>query len=285
NNEAVFKLNNNVADRRGLARNHVIADKERKQSLDIQPGASPKLLEGLNSLIRFPEAPAARPDARAPAVLRMQVVGANPAAQVSGLEELPGKSNYFIGNDPKKWRTNVPRYAKVKYQNVYPGIDLGYYGNQRQLEYDFVVQPGADPGKIALNIQSQSGVQKSSSAPRVNTRGDLVVTTGTGEVIVEKPVVYQPAGGDTPKTSKAVDGNYLIRNNNEVTFEVASYDRRKPLLIDPVLSYSTYLGGHELSLNDWGRGIAVDSAGDAYVAGITTSSDFPTANPLPARSE
>src|SRR6266568_1543652 len=90
--------------------------------------------------------------ASAQAVVRMQLLGANPAPQVVGLEELPGKSNYFIGNDPHKWRTNVPTYARVKYESVYPGVDLVYYGNQGQLEYDFVVQPGADPSRIALDV-------------------------------------------------------------------------------------------------------------------------------------
>jgi len=167
------------------------------------------------------------------AFLRMKLVGANPHARVTGLEELPGKSNYFIGNDPKKWRTNVPNYAKVKYANVYPGVDLVYYGNQGQLEYDFVVQPGADPHSIQLAIVSDgqagtqqkavgSGMQAQDPAPasqsaidnrkssipaalRVDGTGDLVVGTDGGEVIFHKPVVYQPEDNrQSPVVSRAL---------------------------------------------------------------------------------
>ena len=128
-------------------------------------------------------------------MVRMKLVGANPQAKVDGLDELPGKSNYFVGNDPKKWRTNVANYAKVKYANVYPGVDLVYYGNQRQLEYDFVVQPGADPNQIALNVGA--GLVPVPGRPqgvplRIDANGDLVVATEGGEVIFHKPVVYQP---------------------------------------------------------------------------------------------
>ena len=129
-------------------------------------------------------------------MVRMKLVGANPQAKVSGLDELPGKSNYFVGNDPKKWRTNVANYAKVKYKDVYPGVDLVYYGNQGKLEYDFVVQPGADPSQIMLDVGA--GLALPERAPqavplRVDPTGDLVVGTGGGEVVFHKPVVYQPA--------------------------------------------------------------------------------------------
>jgi hypothetical protein len=129
------------------------------------------------------------------ALLRMKLVGANPNPKIVGADELPGKSNYFIGNDPKKWRTNVPNYAKVKYANVYPGVDLVYYGNQGKLEYDFVVQPGADPRQIALDVGAGLALPK--RAPQavplhVNAAGDLVVDTDGSEIIFHKPVVYQP---------------------------------------------------------------------------------------------
>ena len=114
-------------------------------------------------------------------------MGANPKAKVVGLDELPGKSNYFIGNDPKKWRTNVPSYARVKYEGVYPGVDLVYYGNQRQLEYDFVVAPGADPNQIKLSFAGADGMRVDAAS------GDLVLNLGDDEVRFHKPAVYQPA--------------------------------------------------------------------------------------------
>ena len=123
----------------------------------------------------------------------MKLVGANPNPKIAGTDELPGKSNYFIGNDPKKWRTNVPNYAKVKYANVYPGVDLVYYGNQGQLEYDFMVSPGADPAAITLAVTPASSRHAAKMAAlRIDKNGDLVMGTDVGEVIFHKPVVYQP---------------------------------------------------------------------------------------------
>ncbi|MGA3326140.1 MAG: SBBP repeat-containing protein [Terriglobia bacterium] len=220
-------------------------------------------------------------------VLRMKLVGANASAAVTGADELPGKSNYFIGNDPKKWRTNVSNYSKVKYQNVYPGVDLVYYGNQRQLEYDFVVAPGANPSAIALDVGA--GLVPTQGRPqgsplRIADNGDLVVETDGGEVRFHKPLVYQPAinsrqrimdyGQRTP-----VEGHFVLQANNQVGFKVAPYDHTRPLIIDPVLVYSTYLGG---SIADQGNSIAVDSFGYVYVTGWTESADFPTVNPLQA---
>ena len=201
------------------------------------------------------------------AVLRMKLVGANPSAQVTGLDELPGKSNYFIGNDPKKWRTNVPTYAKVRYENVYPGIDLLYYGNQRQLEYDFVVSPGADPRTIRLAFPSRD--REGAGALRIDDQGDLLLGAEGSELRLHKPVVYQEINGER----QSISGKFVIQKDHQVGFEVARYDASKPLIIDPVLVYSTYLGG---SGDDRGSGIAVDSSGNAYVTGLTLSSNFPT---------
>jgi len=147
----------------------------------------------------------------APDAIRLQLVGANPAAKVAGLDELPGKSNYFIGNDPKKWRTNVANYAKVRYAGVYPGVDLVYYGNQRQLEYDFVVAPGADPKTIRFEL-----VGEGSALPRaagghpyqIDPNGDLVIATDGGEVRFHKPVVYQQ---DSHGRKQYIDGHYALR--------------------------------------------------------------------------
>lgn len=201
-----------------------------------------------------------------PAVVRMKLSGANPEAQVAGLEELPGKTNYFIGNDPAKWRTDVPSYARVQYREVYPDIDLVYYGNQRQLEYDFVVAPGADPDSIKLSFEGAQDV-------RIDERGDLVLQTADGEIRQRRPMIYQELEG----ARQEVIGRYVFRGEHQVGFAVAAYDQSKPLVIDPVLSYSTYLGG---SGHDSGASIAVDAAGNAYVTGTTQSTNFPTANPL-----
>jgi hypothetical protein len=213
------------------------------------------------------------PKSESEAVLRMRLVGANATAQVTGLEELPGRSNYFIGNDPSKWRTNVPNYVKVKYANVYPGVDLVYYGNQRQLEFDLVVQPGADPKAVRLDFRA--AVNGKLAALRINDKGDLVVGTKGEEVIFHKPVVYQPnANDETRATDKElIDGKFVLTGAHQVRFQIAPYDRSRPLVIDPTLVYSTYLGGSAL---DEGLGIAVDAAGNAYVTGETFSSNFPT---------
>jgi hypothetical protein len=194
--------------------------------------------------------------------LRMAFSGANSRARVVGLEELPGKANYLLGRDPSRWHTNVATYRKVKYEGVYPGVDLIFYGNQRRLEYDFVIAPGADPGKIVLDL---------TGAPRIDARGDLVVPIDAGEVRFHKPVVYQ-AGSDGGK--HPVEGRFFLKDKRRVGFRVGRYDRSLPLVIDPVLSYSTLFGGGDF---DYAGAIALDSSGNAYITGYTSSfADFPT---------
>ena len=200
-------------------------------------------------------------------VLRMKLRNANPAAKVTGLDELAGTSNYFIGNDPAKWRSNVSTYAKVKYAGIYPGIDLVYYGNQRQLEYDFIVAPGADPHRIAFDVRGAKQIHR-------DQHGDLVVRMSEGEIRWHKPAVYQEKDG----TRQEIAARYAITDKNRVEFEVAKYDASRPLFIDPLI-YSTFLGG---SGYDSALGIAVDGAGNAYVTGFTSSFDFPIMNPLQA---
>ena len=198
------------------------------------------------------------------AVLRMRLVGANPSPELSGETALPGKVNYFKGNDPTKWRSNVPTYAQARYENVYPGIDLIYYGNQQQLEYDFVVAPGQDPASITMAFEGMERLELEAS-------GDLVLQTSGGEIRQRKPVIYQEVAGER----QAIDGSYLLKPDDQVSFQVAAYDATKPLIIDPILVFSTYLGG---SGGDAGMGIAVDGAGQVYVTGSTGSTDFPTMN-------
>lgn len=221
------------------------------------------------------------------AVLRMKLVGGDQDAEVIGLQELAGKTNYFIGDEPAKWHTDVPNYARVQYRDVYPGIDLVYYGNQGQLEYDFVVAPGADPGVIRLSFEGAEKV-------RVDRSGDLMVDTTGGAVRWKKPVIYQ----ETTDGRRAVPGRYALigapgqgsgngrgRGVQQVGFRVAAYDREKPLVIDPTLVYSTLVGGGFAGGRsgwDMAFGLAVDASGSAYITGRTGSNDFPTLNPFQA---
>jgi hypothetical protein len=200
------------------------------------------------------------------AVVRLQTVNANPTPRISGLDPLPGRTNYFIGNDPKKWHTNVPSYSKVKYENIYPGIDLIYYGNEGNLEYDFNVAAGADPSQIALSVEGTDGVN-------IDAAGNLVLHTAVGEVSQHAPHIYQQAGAER----REVAGSYVLRDDGRVAFDLAGYDASKPLVIDPELVYATYFGG---SAETDIKAIAVDAAGSVYVAGDTFAHDFPTKNPL-----
>lgn len=195
--------------------------------------------------------------------LRMKLLATSSLAHMAGLNELPSKSHYFIGSDPKKWRINVLTYDQVRQKDIYPGIDLIYYGKGRQLEYDFIVSPGADPRVITLAFEGQQEM-------RIDASGDLLLETGAGQVQLRKPAIYQEHNG----RRHPVEGSYVLRDkSNQVGIEVQAYDRSKPLTIDPILVYSTYLGG---SNQDFPSGIKVDTAGNAYVTGSTNSSNFPT---------
>ena len=207
--------------------------------------------------------------------LRMSLIGANAKANAVGLAPQPGVVSYFIGNDPKNWRSGIPTYGKVNYAQIYPGVDLVFYGNQRQLEYDFVVAPGADPSRIAWRID---GARAS-----VDADGSLALSASNGLARFKKPVLYQ-VDGDR-KTS--VEGWFAVAGNR-IGFRLGSYDHSKALIIDPVLSYASYLAGSatdhigrptDNDPNGTSQGLAVDSAGSAYVTGYTYSIDFPTKNP------
>lgn len=234
-------------------------------------------------LFTNPEASFAARDSRTspppPSTVRMKLVGASPQVSVAAFGELLGNSNYFIGNDPKKWQAQIPAYSKVRYKSVYPGVDLVYHGEQGQLEYDFLVAPGADPRAIALEITSESAEigakhNQVKTNARINAHGDLVLRVESGEVRFRKPVVYQQISNSGHQSSRRyIDTRYIIKQGDYIGFEMAKYDTAKSLIIDPVLSYSTYLGG---ALDDFGNAITVDVQGNIYVTGGTTSSNYRT---------
>ncbi len=196
------------------------------------------------------------------AVLRLRLLGSSGAVQVAGRSELSGKSNYFLGNDPRKWHTDIPNYARVQYSQIYPGIDLVYYGRQGQLENDFVLSPGADANFIRIGVNGVNGL-------RLDPSGNLVLKASGGDVLLKRPVAYQGQG----LQRKSVAVHYVLQDGNRVSFGLGPYDHGQKLVIDPVLSYSTYFGG---SGGDIGYGIAVDASGKAYVTGISNSANFPT---------
>jgi len=216
----------------------------------------------------------AKPQPEQSEALRMRLLGSRSDAAVSGADELPGKINYFLGNDPKKWERNIPTFAKVRYHDVFEGVDLVYYGNQGQLEYDFVVAPGAKAEAIHLAF---SGARRMYVDAQT---GDLVLRMGksdssNNEVRFHRPVAYQDAAypdSASGTNRELVAANYLVDSRNHVSFQLGPYDHNRTLLIDPTLSYSTYLGG---TSNDYGTSLAVDSTGSVYVTGYTTSGSFP----------
>ncbi len=206
-------------------------------------------------------------------VLRMKLLGANPHTKITGLDELPSRSNYFIGSDPNKWHTAIPSYAKVKYSDVYSGVDLVFYGNDRNLEFDFVIAPATDPSVIKLTFEGPDKLE-------IDGEGNLSLESGKEQILLRKPFIYQEIEGQ----KKEILGGYVFletRNSKPetdlVTLQIADYDASRQLVIDPVLAYSTYVGG---IASDIGNSIAVDLVGNVYVTGQTDSPDFPTANAI-----
>jgi hypothetical protein len=198
---------------------------------------------------------------RVSATVQIKLAGANKKARISGDAPLRGKSNYMIGADPKKWQTDVPTYARVKYEGVYPGVDAIFYGNQRQLEYDFIVAPGADPQVIRLDFAGAKSV-------RLDENGELVLVTAAGEVRQHRPVIYQEING----ARQTVAGGYKLKGQ-QASFELGAYDTSRPLVIDPVVSYATFFG--ENWSKDTVKAIAVDAHGNVYLTGRTNSDSFP----------
>jgi uncharacterized repeat protein (TIGR01451 family) len=201
--------------------------------------------------------------------LHLLFLGADKDPKVTADGLLKGRINYFIGRDPKEWKTNISAYQAVVYKEIYPGIDLKFYGNNRQMEYDIIIKPGADPSKVRFSYEGIEDL-------RLSERGDLVIGLTEDQIIQKKPHVYQVIHGKR----QDVAGRFrLFKPQPPISnpqfaygFEVASYDRRYPLIVDPTLVYSTYLGGSD---DDAGRGIAVDASGDVYVTGQTNSLNFP----------
>ena len=234
------------------------------------PGSSVFLTSAGATLALTPPAPTrgARARGSRPAVVGLGLVGADPGARMSGVDLQPGVTNYLVGSDRSRWRTGVPGYGRVSYRSIYPGIDLSFYGRQRQLEYDFRLKPGADVGRIALSLSGPS-------SSRLDRGGDLVLDTPAGPMRQHAPLIYQSVGA----RRQSVSGGYVLRAHGRVGFRVGRYDHSRALVIDPVLSYGTYLGG---SGSDTVNAVALDpscsSSCPAYLTGSTSSSDFPVNN-------
>ena len=203
------------------------------------------------------------------ATIGLKLIHANTAPRVEALEPLPGQINYLFGNDHSQWRTGIKTFGRVKQHAVYPGVDLVWYGNQGQLEYDFVVAPGADPSVIKLVFTGAESIQ-------LDDNGDLLLQTSEGTIRQQRPLVYQEADGQRHQ----IESGYKLSaiRNQEVSFQIGEYDSRLPLVIDPILVYSTFLGSG--SDFDSGTDIAIDAAGNAYVTGFTDAMDFPTERAL-----
>ena len=206
-------------------------------------------------------------------VLKMKFTGAHNSPRIAAENELEGKTNYFAGSDASKWKTDIANYAKVRYSNIYDGIDAVFYGNQEKLEYDFIVAPNVSSDKIALEFSGADSL-------KIADNGDLILKFGDDELRQHKPIVYQETNGER----KEIAAEYKIKNQT-VNFEIGDYNANQSLIIDPVLIYSTFLGGafFDGSRNgtDAGEAIAVDLNGNAYITGFTqTFNDFPLVNSI-----
>ena len=196
------------------------------------------------------------------AAIDMRLLGGNPKPQISAGAELPGTINYYTGSNPKNWRTGVKQYASVAYRDVYPGVNMVFHGEQRQLEFDFVVAPGADAKAIGMGFKGADKLVTDES-------GNLVLTAAAGDVVLHKPVAYQEKNGKRENVVVA----FQVKNDQQVGLQLGAYDASRELVVDPSLSYATYLGG---AAEDDAYAVAIDGSGQAYVTGQTKSTNFPT---------
>jgi uncharacterized protein (TIGR03437 family) len=192
--------------------------------------------------------------------VRMQLAGANPRARIEPLDPLPSRTNYLVGSDASRWRSGVPNYGRLRLRDIYPGIDLILYGSKGSLEFDFDVAPGASADAIRMDIRGARHTRVEDGA--------LILDTGAGEVRWGQPVIYQQEGA----TRRNIEGRFVLGKHGRVQFALNAYDRTLPLVIDPVLSFSTYFGNTN---NEAARGIGIDKAGNIYIAGYTTSRNLP----------
>lgn len=249
----------------------------------ITPTASYLALARLPETSKFGDQAQRLPKRMAAAYLKMSLIGANPKARVAHEGPQRGRSNYFLGNDRDKWVTDVPSFDRIRCSNVYPGVDLVYYGNQQELEHDFILSPRTDPSTIKLEYAGARRVE-------VGSDGELLMDTGAGVVRQKRPIAYQVIGG----RRQSVDAEYRLLADNRVAFQVGPYDSDRELVIDPVIRYSTYIGG---STDEYAFDIKLDANRNAYVTGYTGSflqvangepnrifasdlTPYPTANPL-----
>jgi hypothetical protein len=232
-------------------------------ALRLPSRAVTRWAEGRHALRRTTQAAlqTAEADRDRTAAIHLRLVGGNSQARITPSNQLPGRSSYFIGNDPSQWQANVAQYASVTYRGVYPGVELTFHGEQRQLEFDFVVASGATAAPIRFGVSGANRIA-------VDAAGNLLLSSPAGDILLHKPLAFQEGDG----RRQAVDARFVLQADDQIGFELGAYDRRRALVIDPSVSYATYLGG---TAEDDGMAIAIDSAGNAYVTGQTASTDFP----------
>ena len=226
-----------------------------------EPGGTTRMSKALQNGARYLVDEQPHTSSRKTSVLKMKFVGANPKARSDGRNGLLCKSSYFIGASPEDWRSAIPNYSQVRYSNAYPGVDMVYYGNQQQLEYDFILSPGANARGISIAFDGAQSL-------RIDENGDLVIKTAASVIRHHKPFAYQEVNG----IKRQISARYFMKATHQIGIVIGAYNKSKTLVIDPVLSYSTFLGGNG---DDEGHGIAVDSSGNAYITGLTTSVNFP----------